>query len=111
MLSRSVFYCKYFLRQGTIFDGIIFSLDDVALCLSESIDDASLDTMMKLGLDTLFPREYAAWEGHRKQISQHFHGILTERQAETQAKLDQDLGNIRIKLWEAVTVEVLKPFP
>jgi len=86
-------------------------MDDVTLCFSESIDDASLDTMMNLGLDKRFPRGYAAWEEHRKQISQHFHGTLTERQAETQAKLEQDLANIRTKLWEAVTLEVLKPFP
>lgn len=86
-------------------------MDDVTLCLSETIDDASLDTMMKLGLDAWFPREYAAWEEHRKQILQHFQGTLTERQAETHAKLEQDWGRITTKLWEAVTVEVLKLFP
>ena len=86
-------------------------MDDVTLCLSETIDDGSLDKMMKLGLDALFPREYAAWEGHRKQILQHFQGILTKRQAETQAKIEQDLRNMKTKLWEAVTVEVLKSFP
>lgn len=86
-------------------------MDDVTLCLSEKIDDASLDTMMKSGLETRFPREYAAWEGRRKQILQRFCDTLTGRQAETHAKLEQDLENIKTKLWEAVTAEVLKPFP
>ena len=93
------------------FDGIIFSTGDVALCLSEKIDDASLDTMMKSGLETRFPEEYAAWQGRRKQILRRFYDTLAGRQVEMHAKLEQDLGNIRIKLCEAVTAEVLKPFP
>ena len=65
---------------------------------------------MKLGLGTRFPDEYAAWEGRRKNIVQQFQDILAEQQAARHTKLEQDLTIIRVKLWEAVTTEVLKPF-
>ena len=85
--------------------------DDVVLCLSEKIDDRSLETMMKLGLDNRFPKEFATWEGHRKGIIQRFRDIRTERQNEVHTNLERNLIDIKVKLRKAVIIEVLKAFP
>jgi hypothetical protein len=88
-----------------------FSGDDVVLCLSEKIDDKSLEVLMKLGLNDRFPKEFATWERLREQTIQRFQGIRTERQNEMHIKLERDLEDINAELWEAVVIEVLKAFP
>ena len=81
------------------------------LCLSEKIDDKSLEVLMKLGLNDRFPKEFATWERLREQTIQRFQGIRTERQNEMHIKLERDLEDINAELWEAVVIEVLKAFP
>ena len=88
-----------------------FSRSDDVLCISEKIDDESLDSLMKLGLSDRFPKEFAMWERCRGEIVQHFQGVRTERQKEVHIKLERDLENINVELQEAVIVEVLKAFP
>lgn len=81
------------------------------LCLSEKIDDKSLETLMKLGLADRFPKEFATWERRRGEIIQRFQGIRTERQKEMHTKLGRDLEDINVELREAVIIEVLKALP
>jgi len=88
-----------------------FSGDDVVLCLSEKIDDKSLETLMKLGLIDRFPKEFATWERCKGEIIQHFRGIRTERQNEMHTVLERNLEDINVELREAVIIEVLKAFP
>lgn len=88
-----------------------FSGDDVVLCLSEKIDDKSLETLMGLGLINRFPKEFAKWERHREEIIQRCRDIRTDRQNEMHTTLGRNLGDIKVKLREAVIVEVLKAFP
>jgi len=88
-----------------------FSGDDVVLCLSEKIDDKSLETLMKLGLIDRFPKEFATWERRRGEIIQRFQGIRTERQNEMLLMFERNLEDIKVKLQEAVIIEVLKSFP
>ena len=88
-----------------------FSGDDIVLCLSEKIDDKSLETLMKLGLNDRFPKEFATWERLREQTIQRFQGIRTERQNEMHIKLERNLEDINVELREAVIIEVLKAFP
>jgi len=90
--------------------GSLFS-DDVVLCLSEKIDDRSLQTLMKLGLIDRFPKEFATWEQHREGIIRCFQDIHTERQNEMHIMLDRNFEDIKVKLREAVIIEVLKAFP
>ena len=77
------------------------------LCLSEKIDDESLEILMKLGLRDRFPNEFAAWKRRREEIKQRFLGSRTERQKEVHAELERD----KVRLREAVIIEVLKAFP
>ncbi|KAH9959519.1 hypothetical protein BJV74DRAFT_984284 [Russula compacta] len=56
--------------------------DDVVLCLSKTIDDNSLKTLMELALKTQFSNEYTAWERRRNEITQRFKGTLSQRQVE-----------------------------
>jgi hypothetical protein len=91
--------------------GSRFSGDNVVLCLSEKIDDKSLETLMKLGPSDRFPKEFATWERHRKELMQHFQGMRTERQKEMHMMLERNLEAIKVKLREAVIIEVLKAFP
>jgi hypothetical protein len=91
--------------------GSPFSGDDVVLCLSEKIDDRSLETLMKLGLIDRFPKEFATWERHRGGIIQRFRDIRTERQNEMHTMFERNLEDIKVKLREAVVIEVLKAFP
>jgi hypothetical protein len=88
-----------------------FSGDDVVLCLSEKIDDKSLETLMKLGLIDRFPKDFATWERRKGEIIQHFQGIRTERQNEMHVMLERNLEDINVGLREAVIIEVLKAFP
>ena len=81
------------------------------LCLSEKIDDGSLETLMNLGLINRFPKEFATWERHREGIIQRFRDIRTERQNEMHTMLERNLEGIKVKLQEAVIIEVLKAFP
>ena len=81
------------------------------LCLSEKIDDISLETLMKLGLRDRFPNEFATWERRRNEIRQRFQGTRTERQKEMHTMLEQNFEDIKVRLREAVIVEVLKAFP
>jgi len=91
--------------------GSSYSVDDAVLCLSEEIDDKSLESLMELGLKTKFLNEYADWKKGRKEILQRIQGTLAKRQAEMNVKLEQDFEDIRVKLREAVIFEVLKEFP
>ena len=91
--------------------GLRFSGDDVVLCLSEKMEDKSLETLTKLALDAKFPKECAAWERRRKQITQGFRGTLAQRQAEMYANVERNFEEISVKIQEAVIVEVLKAFP
>jgi hypothetical protein len=81
------------------------------LCLSEKIDDKSLETLMKLSLIDRFPKEFATWERRRGEIIQRFQGIRTERQNEMYIMLERNLEDINVELREAVIIEVLKAFP
>ncbi len=88
-----------------------FSEDDVVLCLSETLEDKALKTLMRLGLSTRFPEEYEAWEKRRIEIEKHFQKTLTQRQAEIHVTLEQNSGDIQAKVREAVIDEILKAFP
>jgi len=75
------------------------------------MEDKSLETLIKLALDTRFPKECAGWKERRKEIMQGFQGTLAERQRAMHAKIERDFEGIRVKIREAVIVEVLKAFP
>ena len=81
------------------------------LCLSEKIDNKSLETLMKLGLSDRFPNEFATWERRREEMAQLSRETFVERQKEMLTKLEQDFEDIKIRLREAVIIEVLKAFP
>jgi hypothetical protein len=81
------------------------------LCLSKKIDDESLATLMKLGLRDRFLNEFATWEKCRDEIKQRFQGTRIERQKEMHTMLEQNFEDIKVRLREAVIVEVLKAFP
>ena len=81
------------------------------LCLSEEVDDESLETLMKLGLSDRFPNEFARWERRREEIAQHFRETCSKQQKEMLTKLVQIFENIKVRLRQAVVVEVLKAFP
>jgi hypothetical protein len=88
-----------------------FSEHDVVLYLSDKIDDASLESLMKIGLRDRFPKEFVTWERSRREVIQRFQGIRTERQNEMHIKLERNLENLNVKIREAVITEVLKAFP
>ena len=85
--------------------------DDVVLCLSEEIDDKSLETLMKLSLRDRFANEFATWERCREEIKRGFRDARIERQKGMHAMLERDLEGIKVKLREAVIIEVLNAFP
>jgi hypothetical protein len=91
--------------------GSCFSGDSVVLCLSEEIDDKALNTLMKLGLRDRFQGEFAKWERRREEIKQRFQAICTGRQNEMHTNLERDLEDIKVRLREAVIIEVLKAYP
>jgi hypothetical protein len=81
------------------------------LCLSEKIDDKSLETLMKLGPSDRFPKEFAKWERQREEIVQRFQGTRTERQKEIRTILERSHEEFQFGLREAVIIEVLNAFP
>jgi hypothetical protein len=85
--------------------------DDVVLCLSEEIDDKSLESLMKLSLKDRFSNEFATWERFREEIKRGFRDARIERQKEMHAMLERNLEDIKVKLREAVVLEVLNAFP
>jgi hypothetical protein len=91
--------------------GLCFSGEDVILCLSEKMEDKSLETLITLALDTRFPYEFAAWQRRRKEIMQGFQGTLVDRQAAMHATIEHNFEDMRVQIQEAVIVEVLKAFP
>lgn len=80
-------------------------------CLSETLEDGSLETLMRLGLSTRFPKEHDSWRRQRIEIKERFRRVLAQRQEELHGILEQDSKNIQAKLQEAVISEVLKVFP
>ncbi|KAH9988133.1 hypothetical protein BJV77DRAFT_1061467 [Russula vinacea] len=82
--------------------------DDVVLCLSEKIDDKSLETLMKLGPSDRFPKEFATWERHRKEITQRFQGTRTERQKEMHTMLERNFEDTKVNIQEGVIIEGIK---
>jgi hypothetical protein len=92
--------------------GLRSSGDNVVLCLSEKMEDKSLEALIKvIGLDTRFPKECAAWERRRTEVMGDFRGTFAERQIAMHAKIERDLEDISVKIQEAVIIEVLKAFP
>ena len=81
------------------------------LCLSETLSDNAVKTLMRLGLSARFPEEYEAWEKRKTEIEKRFQKILAERQADIHATLEQNSRDIQAKVREAVVVEILKAFP
>jgi hypothetical protein len=81
------------------------------LCISETLDDKAVKTLMRLGLSTRFPEEYEAWEKRRTEIEKRFQEIIAERHAETRATLEEDSGEVQAKIREAVISEILEAFP
>ena len=75
------------------------------------MEDKSLEALIKLGVDTRFPNECAAWKRRRKETIQDFRRTLAERQAAVYAKVEQNVEDIRVKIQEAVVVEVVEEFP
>jgi len=111
-LHRSAPFCKRrFGLLSSILTDLRFSGDDVVICLSDKIEDTSLEALIKLGLRTRFPDECTAWERRRKEVKQGFVGTVTERQDEVHFKLEQSFKDIRVKLQGAVVADVLKAFP
>ena len=88
-----------------------FSGEDVVWCLSESLDDGPLETLMRLGLSTRFPKEHDSWKRQRSEIIQRFQRALVQRQGALHVMLEQDSKDMKVKLQEAVVSEVLKTFP
>jgi hypothetical protein len=86
--------------------------DGAVLCLSKTLDDKALKTLMDLGLGTRFAKEYEAWGKRRIEIlAKRFRGTLTQRQAEILINLEENPGDIQANVREAVISEILKAFP
>ncbi|KAH9039451.1 hypothetical protein EDB83DRAFT_2411806, partial [Lactarius deliciosus] len=85
--------------------------EDVVLCLSETLDENALKTLMPMGLSTRFPEACEAWEERRIEISKRFQNTLTQRQAETYVTLEKDSGDMQTQVREAVIGEILRAFP
>jgi hypothetical protein len=85
--------------------------EDVALCLSEALDDEALKALMRLGLGTRFPEESKAWEERVTETEKCFQTTFAERQAEIHATLEKNSGRIQTTVREAVFGEILKAFP
>jgi hypothetical protein len=88
-----------------------FSEDDVAWCLSETLDDDSLETFMMLGPGTRFKSECKAWTRKRREIAKRFKRILSQRQTDRHVILERDSEDTQAKLRAAIVGEVLKAFP
>ncbi|KAI0250862.1 hypothetical protein BJV78DRAFT_1127282, partial [Lactifluus subvellereus] len=79
-----------------------FSEDDVAWCLSETLDDDALENFMILGPGTRFSKEYDAWKRRRKEVTQRFKRILAQRQTDLHVILERDSEETKAKLRAAV---------
>jgi hypothetical protein len=71
----------------------------------------TLEILMKIGLRDRFPNEFAAWERRREEIKERFVGSRTERQKEMHANLERNFEDIKVRLREAVIIEVLMAQP
>ena len=112
VLRRSASFCKRcFGLLSSVLTDLRFSGDDVVICLSDKIEDTSLEALIKLGLRTRFPDEWTAWEKRKKEVRKGFLGTVTERQNEMHVKLEQSFEDIKVKLQRAVVAEILKEFP
>jgi hypothetical protein len=80
-------------------------------CLSENLDDWSLETLMGLSLSSRFSKEYDAWKQQRNRIKKRFQRALAQRQAELHAALEQESEGIKVNLREAVVGEAIKAIP
>jgi hypothetical protein len=80
-------------------------------CLSENLDDGSLETLMGLSLGSRFLKEYDAWKRQRNVIKQRFQRTLAQRQANLHTTLEQESEGLKVNLREIVVGEVLKAFP
>ncbi|KAI0247518.1 hypothetical protein BJV78DRAFT_1380231 [Lactifluus subvellereus] len=89
----------------------LLSEDDAAWCLSETLDDNTLENFMILGPGTRFSKEYDAWKRRRKEITQRFKRTLARRQTDLHVILERDSEDTKAKLRAAVVGEVLKAFP
>lgn len=58
-----------------------------------------------------FPKEYQAWEKRTIEIEKRFQKLVTERQAEIHEALQEESGELKLNVREAVIVEILKAFP
>lgn len=88
------------------------SENDDVLCVSESLDDNNLKTLMGTGcLGTRFPEEYDAWEKRKTKIEKDFQQNFGRRHTEIHDTLMQNSGDIQAKVREAVISEILKAFP
>ena len=76
-----------------------FSGEDVVWCLSETLDDSSLETLMRSGLSTRFPKEHDIWKRQRNEIGQRFRRALAQRQEGPHVKVkseeDKELAILR----------------
>ena len=81
------------------------------LCLSESLNDKALKTLMRLGLSTRFPEVYEAWESQGIKIEEHFQRALADRQDEIYVTLEKHSGEIQASVREVVLGEILNAFP
>jgi hypothetical protein len=105
-VSSTNYFLNFALRE------LYSSEDDVVLCLSETLDDKALKTLMRtMGLSTRFPKEYEAWEERRTEIAKRFQNTLAQRQAEISVTLEQNSEDIQAKVRQAVIGEILKAFP
>ena len=82
--------------------------DDAVLCISEKIDDESLENLMKLGPSDRFPNEFATWRRRREEMTRRLQATRTERQEAMHTMFGR---NFEDELREAVIIEVLKAFP
>ncbi|KAN0136073.1 hypothetical protein V8E53_005933 [Lactarius tabidus] len=104
---------EHFFRDHQSASQIRHLLEDGAvLCLSKTLDDKALKTLMDLGLGTRFAKEYEAWGKRRIEIlAKRFRGTLTQRQAEILINLEENPRDIQANVREAVISEILKALP
>ena len=82
------------------------------MSLSEKFDSGLLKSVITaLGLRTRFPREFEAWERGKNEIERRFQQIISQRKAETHAKIEHDLEGIRVGVKRAVVRELIKTLP
>ena len=85
--------------------GLYYREQEVVLCLSETLDDKALETLMCIGLSTRFPGECESWKERRIKIEKRFQKMYSKRHAEIPA------GAIQEMVRGAVISEILEAFP